>query len=309
MTGAAGFIGSHIVDALIDAGLEVVAVDDLSSGTVANLAHLEGRPGFTFARCDIADERAFAPLFDGVDSVFHNAACKKTLSLLQPTRDVDTNVRGALNVALLSKAHGVKKIVVASTGSVYGEAVQLPQTETHPLNPVSIYGIDKLAGESLVRLLAREAGIDATILRYFHVYGERQHGGQYGGVIAIFSEHLLRGEAPTIHGDGFQQRSFTYVGDVVAANLLVALHPGAAGETFNCASGLKITIGDMYARLAALAGRADLAPRYGDWTPGDIKTFDVSNAKISALGLPGWTPFDEGLRRTFDWFRSQHAGG
>jgi UDP-glucose 4-epimerase len=307
VTGGGGFIGSHLVDALLDGGLEVASVDDYSSGHRANLTHRAGEPRLRVVECDVADAAALAPHFRGVDVVFHNAACKKTLSLLDPRKDVDTNVKGTLNVMLAAREHGARKVVVASTGSVYGEAVELPQTESHPLRPVSLYGIDKLAGESIALLLGRELGVDVTVLRYFHVYGPRQESGRYGGVIAIFCEQLLRGEPATIYGDGSQQRSFTYVADVVRANLLVARDPRSRGEAYNCASGLKITVAAMYAELQALAGRSDLPPRFGPWAPGDIKLFDVSSAKLQALGMGSYTPFPEGLKRTFDWFRERQV--
>ena len=309
VTGGAGFIGSHLVDALLDAGLEVVSVDDYSSGHRANLAHRAGDQRLAAVDCDVADGAALAPHFRGVDVVFHNAACKKTISLLDPRRDVDTNVKGTLNVMLAAREHGARKVVVASTGSVYGEAVELPQAESHPLRPVSLYGIDKLAGESIARLLGREFGVDVTVLRYFHVYGPRQESGRYGGVIAIFCEQLLRGEPATIFGDGSQQRSFTYVEDVVRANLLVARDERSRGQVYNCASGLKITVTAMYAELQALAGRPDLPPRFGPWAPGDIRVFDVDSSRLLALGMGGFTPFELGLRRTFAWFRERVGSG
>ena len=307
VTGGGGFIGSHLVDALLDTGLEVVSFDDYSSGHRANLAHHEKHPRLQIVEGDVADAAALGASVRGVDVIFHNAACKKTLSLLDPRRDVDTNVKGTLNVVLAAREHGARKLVVASTGSVYGEAVELPQTESHPLRPVSLYGIDKLAGESLALLLGRELALDVTVLRYFHVYGPRQESGRYGGVIAIFCERLLRGEAPTVYGDGSQQRSFTYVADVVRANLLVAREPRSRGQAYNCASGLQITVGDMYAQLQQLAGRPDLAPRFEPWATGDIRVVDVSSAKLLALGMAGFTAFPEGLRRTFDWYRERQA--
>jgi UDP-glucose 4-epimerase len=307
VTGGAGFIGSHLVDRLLEEGLDVVAVDDLSGGKPENLASAGKSPRFRFDEADVADLAAMTRSFAGADVVFHNAACKKTVSLRDPTRDVDTNVKGALHVVLAAKACGVRKIVAASTGSVYGEAVQHPQTESHPLSPVSLYGIDKLAGESILRLLGREYGIEVAVLRYFHVYGPRQESGPFGGVVAIFSRALLAGEVPTIFGDGSQERSFTYVGDIVAANLLAAASSSANGEVYNCASGLKITVRELFDQLAVLADRPGLSPRFGDWTPGDIKHFDVGNERIRRLGQTSWTPFPEGLARTFEWFREALA--
>lgn len=308
VTGGAGFIGSHLVDRLLDHGLEVVCVDDFSSGYPSNVAQQEGNPRLQVARCDVAVAADLRPCFDDVDVVFHNAACKKTLSMKKPTLDVDTNVKGTLNVVRIATERDVRKVVIASTGSVYGEAIEFPQTESHPLVPVSLYGINKLAGESIARMYGRQNDLDVTVLRYFHVYGPRQESGPFGGVIAIFCSHLLGGEAPTIFGDGTQQRSFTYVDDVVRANLLVATDERARGEVYNCASGIKVTVGEMYRMLAEMAGHPDLEPRYGPWTEGDVKIFDVGNEKIAALGMTEWTPFEEGLAHTLEWFQSEaHA--
>lgn len=305
VTGGAGFIGSHLVDRLLAEGLEVAVVDDLSSGCLRNLSDARSHPRFRFEHCDVRDLEALQRSFEGADIVFHNAACKKTMSLRDPVRDVDTNVKGALHVVLAARACGVKTIVAASTGSVYGEAVRFPQTETDELRPVSLYGINKLAGERILRLMGCEYGINVTLLRYFHVYGPRQEAGPGGGVVAIFCREFLRGEVPTIYGDGLQQRSFTYVTDVVEANALAAGSERAWGQTYNCASGLKITVRDLFDQLAEMTGRRGITPRFGDWTPGDIKRFDVSNAKIGKLGMRAWTQFSEGLRLTVDWFRQQ----
>ena len=306
VTGGAGFIGSHICDALVDAGLEVVCVDDLSAGSRLNIEHLGARAGFRFVQADVADFPATEAAMAGVDVVFHNAACKKGLAVVDPSRDVQTNVRGTLSVLEAARRCGVRRIVHASTGSVYGEAVSLPQDEDHPLRPVSLYGIDKLAGESMVLLWGRDYGIETSVLRYFHVYGPRQASGDYGGVIAIFAKRLLEGRTPTIFGDGSQQRSFTYIGDVVRANLLAAIRPEAVGRVFNCASGLRITILELFDQLASLAGRAGVRPQFEAWTQGDIKIFDVSNRRIAELGMTEWTAFDRGLEETFAWFKTQH---
>ena len=306
VTGGAGFIGSHLCDALAERGLEVVCVDDLSAGSTSNIVHLEGRPGFRFVQADVADAAAMDAAMAGVGVVFHNAACKKGLAVVDPSRDVQTNVRGTLNIMEAARKHGVRRVVHASTGSVYGEAVSFPQDEDHQLRPVSLYGIDKLAGESIVQLWGRDHGIETSVLRYFHVYGPRQSAGDYGGVIAIFAKRLLEGRAPTIFGDGSQQRSFTFVGDVVRANLLAATHQGAEGRVFNCASGLRITILELFNQLASLAGRAGVEPRFEPWALGDIRIFDVANRRIGELGMTEWTPFDRGLDETFAWFRGEH---
>jgi nucleoside-diphosphate-sugar epimerase len=165
--------------------------------------------------------------------------------------------------------------------------------------------VSKLAGEKYVLAFAHLYGLDVTVLRYFHVYGPRQESADdRGGVVAIFCRRVLAGLAPAIFGDGTQQRSFTYVKDVVRANLLAACEPAARGQIYNCASGLKITIGELANKVLQLCQRTDLTPTYGDWTPGDIKVFDVDNGKIMKLGLAAWIGFDTGLAETLDWYKS-----
>jgi nucleoside-diphosphate-sugar epimerase len=304
VTGAAGFIGSHIVEALLDRGVEVVALDDYSSGKRENLAPFVGHPGFRAITADVTDERALASAMQGVGVVFHNAASKKNVCLKDPRRDLDVNAKGAYNVFALACERGVRKVVHASTGSVYGEGVQFPQGEDHPLAPVSYYGVSKLAGERYGGVFGRLYGLDVTVLRYFHVYGPRQEWSDYGGVVSIFIRRILNGEPPVIFGDGTQQRSFTYVEDVVRANLHVAVDERARGQVYNCASGLRITVGELARKLLRLFRREDLAPRFADWLPGDIRIFDVDNRRLRALGWGSQTGFDEGLLATAQWYRS-----
>ncbi len=308
VTGGAGFIGSHLAEGLLDRGLEVVSLDDYSAGKRENHAHLDGRPGFTAVACDITDQQRLPAAFAGVDIVFHNAASKKTVCLKDPRRDLQVNAAGTFNLLELAVKHGVKKFVHASTGSVYGEPLYTPQDESHPLSPVSYYGVSKLAGERYVHLFHKIHGLDTTILRYFHVYGPRQESNEFGGVVAIFIRNMIRGERPVIYGDGTQQRSFTYVGDVVRANLLTAADPRARGEVYNCASGLKVTVRELCEKTIeyfGLAGR--VTPRYEDWVVGDIRTFDIDNAKIRSLGMTFATDFWGKLRETIDSFKRSLA--
>ncbi len=304
VTGGAGFIGSHIIEELLKMQVEVVSIDDYIAGKHENFEHLPNRHLLNEVDCDITDYDSLKQSFGGVDVVFHNAASKKTICLQNPRRDLEINAAGTFNILELSRDFGVKKIVHASTGSVYGEAQYHPQDEEHPLVPTSYYGVSKLAGEKYAKAFEHLYGLNTTVLRYFHVYGPRQESADNrGGVVAIFCRRALAGLPLEIFGDGTQQRSFTYIKDVVRANMLAATNGNTKGEVYNCASGLKITVGHLAETVRRLANHRDLEICYGDWTPGDIKVFDIDHSKIEKLGLDRWTGFDEGLAETLDWYR------
>lgn len=301
VTGGAGFIGSHIVEELLSRGVEVVCVDDFSAGKEENIAPFRGDPNFIMAECDITDYNELAPHFEGVDVVFHNAASKKTVCLRDPRRDLDVNAKGMLNVLGLSYINKVKKVVVASTGSVYGEAIYYPQDEKHPTEPTSFYGVSKLAAEKYALLYVREYDLDVTILRYFHVYGPRQDYSDVGGVVSIFLNRALKGKPLIIFGDGSQQRSFTYVKDVVKINMMAAMSDKTKGEIYNCALGVIVTIQQLANIVKSLTDTTNLEVIYSDWTPGDIKMFVVDNSKLKALGFKFETSFSSGMKKTLAW--------
>lgn len=303
VTGGAGFIGSHIVEELLKEGLEVVSIDNYFAGKKENLADFHDYTGFTEVECDVTDYNKLRNYFEGVDLVFHEAASKKTICLRDPRRDMEINGIGTFNILELARDFGVKKVVHASSGSVYGEAKYFPQDEEHSLNPTSYYGVSKLAGEKYARAFCDLYDLDCTILRYFHVYGPRQENSDVGGVVSIFGRRVLNGEAPIIHGDGTQQRSFTYVKDVVDINKLVAMSEGTKGEAYNCASGINVTVGELADKVKQYFNRDDLANIYDDWTVGDIKVFDVSNDKIKKLGHKFNWSFDDGLAETLKWLK------
>jgi len=310
VTGGAGFIGSHIVEALVLQGVETISIDNYFAGKHSNLAHLTQYPHFHEVECDVTNFDGLERQFPGVEVVFHQAASKKTICLKDPRRDLDINAKGTFNLLELAVKYGVRKFVHASTGSVYGEAQYFPQDEAHPLVPTSYYGVSKLAGEKYVKVFEHLYNLDTTVLRYFHVYGPRQESSDVGGVVSIFVRRLLAGQPITIFGDGTQQRSFTYVKDVVKANLLAAATPGTKGEVFNCASGIKVTIQELATMVAEILGVTNPNIHYGDWTPGDIKVFDIDNSKIRRiLGLDFITDFRQGLMLTVDWAREYFAHG
>ncbi len=308
VTGGAGFIGSHIVERLLEEGLEVISVDNYLSGKHENVKSFHDYNGFREAECDVTDYDELKKCMEGVDIVFHEAASKKNICLNDPRRDLLINGTGTFNVLELSRDMGVKKVVHASSGSVYGEAKILPQDENHPLNPVSYYGVSKLTGEKYARAFCDLYGLDCTILRYFHVYGPRQEYSDLGGVVSIFANKVIKGESPVIFGDGTQQRSFTYVKDVVGINMLVADRDGTMGEAYNCASGINVTITELADKVKKCLGREDLETIHKDWLVGDIKHFDISNEKIRNLGFEFQTGFDKGIDETLGWMKQYLKG-
>jgi UDP-glucose 4-epimerase len=305
VTGGAGFIGSHVVEELVGMGVETISIDNYFAGKRENLAHLKKHSHFHEVECDVVDFEELDRHFAGVDVVFHQAASKKTICLNDPRKDLDINAKGTFNLLELSLKHEVKKFVHASTGSVYGEAQYFPQDENHPLVPTSYYGVSKLAGEKYVKAFEHLYGLNTTVLRYFHVYGPRQESSDVGGVVSIFTRRMLAGQPITIFGDGTQQRSFTYVKDVVKANIAAAVAQGTKGEVFNCASGIKVTIQQLADMVAEILGVENPKIVYGDWTPGDIKVFDIDNSKIkAALKIDFITDFRKGLVKTVEWAKA-----
>lgn len=304
VTGGAGFIGSHIIEGLLDEGLKVISIDDYSTGKEENLRHLENNPNLQIVKCDITDYNEFKKYFEGVDIVFHEAASKKTICLRDPRRDLQVNGGGTFNVLELARDFKVKKVVHASTGSVYGEPIIFPQTEEHPLRPNSYYGVSKLCGDRYARAYVDLYDLNVTILRYFHVFGPRQEYNDFGGVIPIFCRRLLQNESPIIHGDGTQQRSFTYVDDLVNINKLVAMKEETKGEIYNCPSGISVTVEEIAKKIRKILNREDIEIKYDEWTVGDVKHFELDNSKIKSLGHNEFADFDEGLNNTINWMKT-----
>ena len=303
VTGGAGFIGSHLVEKLLNLGLEVVSVDDFSAGREANIRHLYRYAGFKSITADVTEIDMIRPHFKDVDVVFHQACSKNTVCMENPARDLRVNAHGTLNVLTCSKEAGVKKIVHASTGSVYGEPVLFPTNEDHPLQPVSYYGVSKLAGEKYAMLFHTLHGMDLTVLRYFHVYGPRQENSDVGGVVSIFCRRAQEGRNLTIFGDGSQVRSFTHVSDIIRINLMSTLRSEMSGGVYNCASGVSISIQELAEKILEFYGKPGFGIEYGPWKPGDIKKFHVDNSRIRNLGFEFEKDFNEGLQETLDWTR------
>jgi nucleoside-diphosphate-sugar epimerase len=304
VTGVAGFIGRSIAAALLKRGESVRGIDSLITGKRENLAGLEA---MEFVEGDLADAAACACACEGVEVVFHEAALASVpRSVADP---VGTNVNcvdATLNLLVAARAAGVRRVIYAGSSSVYGDSPTLPKHEEMLPDPISPYAVAKLAGEQYLRSFARVYGLETVTLRYFNVFGPHQDPtSHYSGVLAVFCRKMLAGERPTIYGDGEQSRDFTYIDNVVHANLLAAaaLAEKVSGEMMNVATGTRITLNDTFAILRELTGYIG-EPAYAAARAGDIRD---SLADIRLAGeLLGYQPqvdFREGLRRTVEWYR------
>lgn len=302
VTGGAGFIGSHICDELVRQGAIVHSVDNYSAGKKENISHLLPNKNFTEHNIDICDRNSMDAILPNTDIIFNNAASKKNVCLVDPQKDLLVNAGGTLNLLELSLKHKVKKFVHASTGSVYGEPTIFPSDETHPLKPVSYYGVSKLAGERYVDVFNKLYGLDTTILRYFHVYGPRQESNEFGGVVSIFLRNIIENKPLTVFGSGEQVRSFTWVKDLVRVNLSAAVLPSAKGQVYNAASGIQISINSLAQGLVDLMqGKVKIV--HGEPLVGDIFHFEVSNEKVKReLDIVFETNFWANMSQTLEQF-------
>jgi UDP-glucose 4-epimerase len=303
VTGGAGFIGSHLVDALIARGDEVVVVDDLDTGFRENVD--------TNARLvigSVADEQLVRDAMNGCEMVFHQAAHKAVLRSVELPLITDTvNTHGTLTVLKAALDAGVRRVVHASSSSVYGGAATLPTAEDEPTNPRSPYAVSKLAAEHYCRMFSELYGLETVALRYFNVYGSRQRpDATYAAVIPLFVDALLNGHEPIVHGDGLQSRDFTYITDVVGANLAAAGAPAdrCAGRVYNIAGGEASTLLDVLRILGDVLGVVP-HPQFVDPRPGDVR-HSRADASAAARDLDFRTRvgLDEGLRLTVDWLRT-----
>ncbi len=310
VTGGAGFIGSHLSEALIDLGASVVVIDDLSGGDVENFDTYKDRAGdrLTFVEGSILDTGLLAKITDGCDYVFHQAALGSVpRSVELPVLYNEVNTTGTLNVLEAARAADVKRVMFAASSSAYGDSETLPKIESMPVKAKSPYAANKVACEALMRAYADSYGLDTACLRYFNIFGPRQNANSaYAAVIAAFAAAIIAGEKPVIYGDGEQSRDFTFVDNAVHANLLAArCEKTIGGEVMNVAVGQRVTVNELAAGMAELMGRPELTPVHKDDRAGDVKHSLAELALTrKTLGYEPIVPFEKGLESTVRWYEA-----
>lgn len=305
VTGGAGFIGSHMVEALRRRGDRVRVADSLVTGNRSNLAHIDD---VEFLQGDLADEGFARQAVDGgVEYVLHQAAIPSVpRSVEDPITSNRANIDATLNVLVAARDAGVRRVVYAGSSSAYGNSATLPKREDMPTAPLSPYALQKLVGEQYMQMFTELYGLSTVTIRYFNVFGPRQDpSSAYSGVISLFIRYLVEGRAPIIHGDGGQTRDFTYVANVVDGVLrAAAAGPEASGQVFNVATATRISLNDLFTTLRDITG-ADVKPVYGESRAGDVRDSlaDISRAR-EILGYAPTVSLEEGLRRTVEWYAS-----
>ncbi len=305
ITGAAGFIGSSLAAAALDERAEVVGVDDLSTGKLENLENIRKR--IDFRKETILDAAALRDACRNVDFVFHEAAVASVPRSVEDPLGTDSiNLRGTLLVLEAARAAGVKRLMYAASSAAYGNAPDLPKRESMLPEPVSPYAVQKVAGEHYLSSYTRTFGLQTVSLRYFNIFGPRQDpSSQYSGVLARFISQMLNGETPTIYGDGQTSRDFTYIDNVVRANLLAAkAPPSVAGGVFNVATGRRTTLLEAYECIKRITGYTGDV-RFLPERAGDVKhsLADISRSQ-QMLGYQVTAGLDYGLQQTIEWYRS-----
>ena len=304
VTGGAGFIGSNIVRELVARKESVRVLDNFCEGKKANLAEVLDK--IELIEGDIRDRAVAEKAMRGVGYVLHQAALRSVPKSFQnPDETNDVNVSGTLNILLASVKQKVKRVVFASSSSVYGNTDRLPEKEDHPSAPISPYAVSKLAGEFYGKLFSDQFGLEVVSLRYFNVFGPRQDpASEYAAVIPKFILKVLQNDAPIIDGDGLQSRDFTYIDNVVKANLQAAVQPHLSGEILNVACAESHSILEIFEMVNRILGKK-IAPKFGPARRGDVRQTLADMSKADRLlGVDNRIHFEEGLKRTVDWFRS-----
>lgn len=308
ITGGAGFIGANVAEVLVRRGERVRVLDNFATGSMDNLAAI--RAQIEIAEVDVRDYGALQRAMDGVVYVCHQAALRSVeRSVDDPLSSDDVNTHGTLQVLMAAReAKTVKRVVYASSSSVYGDNDTLPKTEDLPPAPISPYAVTKLAGEHYCRVFTKLYGLETVSLRYFNVFGPKQNpASSYAAVVPLFMRAALRGETIEIHGDGEQSRDFTYIDNVVEANLLSCLTPGIGGEVFNVACGERHSLLEIARILGTFVGH-EVPRRHAASRRGDVRHTMASIAKAQRLlGFRPAVGFEEGLRRTFEVLRTRLA--
>ncbi|TWU61639.1 UDP-glucose 4-epimerase [Crateriforma conspicua] len=306
VTGGAGFIGSHLCDALIDVGAKVRVLDNLSTGFRTNVEHLVGRDDFEFITGDASDPDVVRTAVADVDVIFHEAAMASVpRSMREPALCHAWCATSTVELLNAGQAAGVRRLVLASTSAAYGNSTFVSKRESDPVSPLSPYAAAKLAGESYCQAFYQGFGMETVVLRYFNVFGPRQDPqSEYSAVIPRFVYMILAGESPIIYGDGLQSRDFVYVGDVAKANLLAATVDGVAGGVFNVARGQRTTLLELLDTLQELLGET-ITPIHQPPRAGDVRDSlaDVSETRNRLTFEPS-VSMAEGLKRSIDYYRS-----
>jgi UDP-glucose 4-epimerase len=301
VTGGAGFIGSHIAEALVKSGARVRVVDNLSSGHLRNLETVSGK--IDFLEGDLADEAVARQCVEDVELVFHEAALPSVpRSVSNPRETHLASVEATFNLLLAAKENRVRRVVYAASSSAYGDQPTLPKVESMRPEPLSPYAAAKLVGEYYCQVFMRSYGLETVCLRYFNVFGPRQDpSSPYSGVISQFIDRLLKAERPTIYGDGEQTRDFTYVSNAVEANLLAAQTERGIGNVINIANGEQVTINRLFQIIRQMTGRDEIEPEYQPARTGDVlhSLADLTSAR-ECLGFEPRIGLEEGLRLTVE---------
>jgi UDP-glucose 4-epimerase len=296
ITGGAGFIGSHIASALVESGARVRVIDNLSTGYEKNIEAIGS--GIDFVKADVADDQALNKVLSDVELIFHEAAIPSVpRSIEKPTETHKASVDATFKLLLAARDHKVRRVVYAASSSAYGDQPELPKREDMRPAPLSPYAVAKLVGEYY--------GLETVSLRYFNVFGPRQDPtSQYSGVISRFMSALMTGEQPVIYGDGEHSRDFTYISNVIDANLRAAESAKAVGEIINIANGHRTTLNELLDAMKVVTGKPHVTARYESPRAGDVRDSlaDLTRAR-ALLGYEPRVGLEEGLKRTFDWWQ------
>lgn len=305
VTGGAGFIGSNLADELIRRGAKPVLIDNFATGFRENLDEIAG--DFEFVEGDISDRELLAKILPGIDTVFHQAALPSVpRSVADPAETHKACVDATFDLLLAARDAGVRRFVYAASSSAYGDQPTLPKVETMRPDPLSPYAAAKLTGEHYCRVFSQVYGLKTVSLRYFNVFGPRQNpSSQYSGVISRFIDAFMRGGTPVIYGDGEQTRDFTFVANVVDANIKASETDKGIGEVMNVANGERISLNDLVEVMKKISGRDDVVADFQPERKGDVKHSQADNRKaIECLGYKKLVGLEEGLERTIDWWKS-----
>lgn len=305
ITGGAGFIGSNLADELIRRGAKVTILDNFLTGFRENLEEITG--DFDFVEGDVKDPAIVRKAVEGCELVFHQAALPSVpRSVADPVETHDACVNGTFNVLMAARDAGVKRVMYAASSSAYGDQETLPKVETMRPEPLSPYAAAKLVGEYYCSVFSNVYGLETFSLRYFNVFGPRQNpGSQYSGVISRFIDAFMKGENPTVYGDGEQSRDFTYIANVVDANIRASEAKDGSGEVMNVANGERVSLLELFEVLKQITGREDAVIDFQPDRKGDVKHSQADNALARKyLGYEKVVGLEEGLKRTIEWWSS-----